>query len=113
METTIFLFFYIYIYIAELLINQILDNKIDKYIPILSNSKQPKFNQNPVNKKSMNKLFPSDPDWLNLSLQINKRSFLLSRNPINHIAMTPDGIIHRYYFSLGQTFGKQNATSER
>lgn len=41
METTIFLFFYIYIYIAELLINQILDNKIDKYIPILSNSKQP------------------------------------------------------------------------
>ena len=58
----IFILLYIYIYIAELLINQILDNKIDKYIPILSNSKQPKFNQNPVNKKSMNKLFPSDPD---------------------------------------------------
>lgn len=37
METRTFLFFYIYI--VELLINQILDNKIDKYIPILSNSK--------------------------------------------------------------------------
>lgn len=37
----IFILLYIYIYIAELLINQILDNKIDKYIPILSNSKQP------------------------------------------------------------------------
>lgn len=29
----IFILLYIYIYIAELLINQILDNKIDKYIP--------------------------------------------------------------------------------